>query len=317
MTDFDYDLETRAAHDRQASSRSTATTPQASRSHRLWATAPDGTRVPISLVHRRGLPRRRHGAAAALRLRLLRGLDRPDVLDDPRAASSTAASSSRSRTSAAAASWVGSWYEDGKLDRKRNTFTDFIACAEHLVAEGYTSPDRLVARGGSAGGLLMGAVANLRPDLFDAIVAEVPFVDCLTTMLDETLPLTITEWEEWGDPLHDPAMYDYIKGYSPYDNVRDRALPRDARDGGAQRPTRAVLGARQVGGAAARDGVGTDEAAVPEDRARRGSPRAVRPLRGVGGGSARARVRADSASASRHDPHGVHGAHLHRGTASL
>ena len=90
------------------------------------------------------------------------------------------------------------WYEGGRLEHKRNTFTDFIGCAEALVAGGYTSPDRLAARGGSAGGLLMGAIANLRPDLFAAIVAEVPFVDVVTTMLDEELPLTITEWEEWG-----------------------------------------------------------------------------------------------------------------------
>ena len=96
------------------------------------------------------------------------------------------------------------WYDDGKLLHKRNTFTDFIACAEHLVAERFTAPDRLVARGGSAGGLLMGAVANLRPDLFAAVVAEVPFVDCLTTILDETLPLTVTEWEEWGNPRRRP-----------------------------------------------------------------------------------------------------------------
>ncbi len=96
------------------------------------------------------------------------------------------------------------WYDDGKLMHKPNTFTDFVACAEHLVAEGWTDPSRLAARGGSAGGLLMGAVVNLRPDLFRAVVAEVPFVDTLTTMLDESLPLTITEWEEWGDPGQRP-----------------------------------------------------------------------------------------------------------------
>jgi oligopeptidase B len=117
------------------------------------------------------------------------------------------------------------WYDDGKLLHKRNTFTDFVACAEHLVTEGMTTPDRLVARGGSAGGLLMGAVTNLRPDLFAAVVAEVPFVDCLTTILDETLPLTITEWEEWGNPGADPAVYDYMGTYSPYDNVAPAAYP--------------------------------------------------------------------------------------------
>jgi oligopeptidase B len=105
-----------------------------------------------------------------------------------------------------------------------NTFTDFIACAEHLVAQGYTRPDRLVARGGSAGGLLMGAVTNLRPDLFAGIVAEVPFVDVVTTMLDPSLPLTVTEWEEWGDP-REPDAYARMKSYSPYDNVRAAPYP--------------------------------------------------------------------------------------------
>jgi oligopeptidase B len=116
------------------------------------------------------------------------------------------------------------WYEGGRLEHKHNTFTDFIGCAEALVAAGYTSPARLVARGGSAGGLLMGAIANLRPDLFAAIIAEVPFVDVLTTMLDPSLPLTITEWEEWGDPRERQA-YEWMKKYSPYDNVQAQPYP--------------------------------------------------------------------------------------------
>ncbi len=117
------------------------------------------------------------------------------------------------------------WYEQGKLEHKANTFTDFIACAEALIDQNVTSSDRLVARGGSAGGLLMGAVANLRPDLFRAIVAEVPFVDCLTTILDESLPLTVIEWEEWGNP-NDPKFYEVMKSYSPYDNVVAQDYPR-------------------------------------------------------------------------------------------
>jgi oligopeptidase B len=112
------------------------------------------------------------------------------------------------------------WYEDGKFAAKPNTFTDFVACARALVADGLTAPDRLVARGGSAGGLLMGAVANLAPELFAAVVAEVPFVDCLTTILDDSLPLTVLEWEEWGNPVEDEAIYRVMKSYSPYDNVR-------------------------------------------------------------------------------------------------
>ncbi len=113
------------------------------------------------------------------------------------------------------------WYEDGKLLHKRNTFTDFVACARHLVAEGRTTPELLVAEGGSAGGLLMGAVANLAPDLFAGILADVPFVDALTTILDPSLPLTVVEWDEWGDPLHDPSVYEYMKSYTPYENVRE------------------------------------------------------------------------------------------------
>jgi oligopeptidase B len=111
------------------------------------------------------------------------------------------------------------------MEHKINTFTDFIAAATHLVDAGRTSPDRLVARGASAGGLLMGAVANLRPDLWRAIVAEVPFVDVVTTMSDTSLPLTVTEWEEWGDPVHDPEAYARMLAYSPYDNVIPASYP--------------------------------------------------------------------------------------------
>jgi len=103
--------------------------------------------------------------------------------------------------------------------RKINTFTDFIACARHVVKDGWTSPERLIARGGSAGGLLMGAVANMAPEAFGGIVAQVPFVDALTSILDPTLPLTVPEWEEWGDPLHNTEVYQYMKSYSPYENV--------------------------------------------------------------------------------------------------
>jgi oligopeptidase B len=117
------------------------------------------------------------------------------------------------------------WYEDGKTTTKQNTFTDFVACADFLLEHGYTSADRLAARGASAGGLLMGAVANLAPEKFRAIHAGVPFVDALTTILDPELPLTVIEWDEWGDPLHDPEVYAYMKSYSPYENVAARAYP--------------------------------------------------------------------------------------------
>ncbi len=116
------------------------------------------------------------------------------------------------------------WYDDGKMLRKMNTFHDFIDVARYLVRAGYTRPDKLIANGGSAGGLLMGAVANMQPDLFKAIVAEVPFVDMINTMFDDTLPLTAQEWEQWGNP-RDPEHYDYMRRYSPYDNVERKAYP--------------------------------------------------------------------------------------------
>jgi oligopeptidase B len=116
------------------------------------------------------------------------------------------------------------WYDDGKLLKKKHTFTDFIACAEHLIAEGYTSPAKLAIVGGSAGGLLMGAVLNMRPDLFHVAVAHVPFADVVNTMLDPTLPLTVTEYEEWGNP-GEKQFYDYIRSYAPYENVEYRAYP--------------------------------------------------------------------------------------------
>lgn len=116
------------------------------------------------------------------------------------------------------------WYEDGKLFKKMNTFTDFISCAEHLIKEGYTSSDKLFAQGGSAGGLLMGAVMNLRPDLFKGIVAQVPFVDVVSTMLDESIPLTTGEFDEWGNPKN-AASYKYMLSYSPYDNIQAKEYP--------------------------------------------------------------------------------------------
>jgi oligopeptidase B len=117
------------------------------------------------------------------------------------------------------------WYEEGKLANKKNSFGDLIACAEHLVAADYTSADRLAIRGGSAGGLLVAAVLNQRPELFRAVVAEVPFVDVVNTMLDETLPLTVTEWEEWGNPQIE-EQYRWLRGYSPYENIEARPYPR-------------------------------------------------------------------------------------------
>ncbi|MHB1874907.1 MAG: S9 family peptidase [Streptosporangiaceae bacterium] len=193
--------------------------------HRDWATAPDGTRVPISLVCRKGTPR--DGSAPFL----LYGYGSYEHSSDPYFSIPRLSLLDRGFGFAIAHIRGGGelgrrWYEDGKLLRKVNTFTDFIACARHLAAAGWTSPDRLVARGGSAGGLLMGAVANLAPDAFGAIAAQVPFVDALTSILDPSLPLTVTEWEEWGDPLHEPEVYAYMKSYTPYENISaDRPYP--------------------------------------------------------------------------------------------
>ena len=193
-------------------------------SHREWATAADGTRIPISIVHRRGL------ALDGTAPMLLYGYGAYEISVDPTFSVSRLSLLDRDVVFAIAHVRGGGecgrrWYDDGKILHKRNSFTDFVACAEYLVTRGYTSPDRLAARGGSAGGLLMGAVANLAPGDFRAIVAEVPFVDCLTTILDPSLPLTVTEWEEWGNPIEDRAVYEYMKSYSPYDNVVPTGYP--------------------------------------------------------------------------------------------
>jgi oligopeptidase B len=191
---------------------------------REWAVAQDGTRVPISLVCRKDTPR--DGTAPLL----LYGYGSYEISRDPAFSISVLSLLDRGFVYAIAHIRGGgemgrAWYEDGKLLHKKNTFTDFIACARHLADAGWTTANRLVARGGSAGGLLMGAVANMAPEAFAGIVAQVPFVDALTTILDPTLPLTVTEWEEWGDPLHDPQVYAYMKSYTPYENVTAQAYP--------------------------------------------------------------------------------------------
>lgn len=198
--------------------------PSLYRTDRLWATAGDGTRVPISIVYRKEVAERLPAPT------LLYGYGSYEYCIDPRFSPARLTLLDRGFIYAIAHVRGGgemgrSWYLDGKLEHKKNTFSDFIACGRHLIEQGWTAPDRLVARGGSAGGLLMGAVANMEPELFHAIVAEVPFVDCLTTMLDPTLPLTAIEWEEWGNPVEDPRAYDWIGAYSPYDNVTSLAVP--------------------------------------------------------------------------------------------
>jgi oligopeptidase B len=195
--------------------------------HRLWAPAGDGEQVPISIVHRRGA--RGDGGTAPVPV-LLYGYGAYETSIDPYF--STPRLSLLDRGAAFAIAHVRGggelgrrWYDDGKLFRKQNTFSDFIACARHLVDTGWTTPDRLIAEGASAGGLLMGAVVNQAPELFGGVVAGVPFVDSLTTMLDPTLPLTVTEYDEWGNPEADSAVYDYLASYAPYDNVAAADYP--------------------------------------------------------------------------------------------
>jgi oligopeptidase B len=192
-------------------------------SERLWAAAPDGTRVPVSLVRRGDAVPTRESPL------LLYGYGSYGYTVPVGFSSNRLSLLDRGVTWALAHIRGGGdlgkkWHDQGRMLQKRNTFTDFIACAEHLIANGYTSPGKLAMEGGSAGGLLVGAVLNLRPDLFHAAIAHVPFVDVLNTMMDETLPLTVGEFEEWGNPKL-AEEYAYIKSYCPYSNLADREYP--------------------------------------------------------------------------------------------
>jgi oligopeptidase B len=222
---YDYDVRTGTRTLRKQTPVLGGFDPAAYEQHREWATAPDGTRVPISLVTPAGTPR--DGSTPFL----LYGYGAYETSIDPYFTISRLSLLDRGMGFAIAHVRGGGelgrrWYEEGKLLHKRNTFTDFVACARHLVDAGWTAADRLVAEGGSAGGLLMGAVANLAPDAVAGIVADVPFVDALTSILDPSLPLTVVEWEEWGDPLHDAEVYWYMRSYTPYENVRRTTYPR-------------------------------------------------------------------------------------------
>lgn len=201
---------------------------------RRWATAADGVQVPISLVYRQGIARNGDNPC------YLYGYGSYGASTEPRFLSQRISLLERGFVVALAHVRGGSemgrdWYETGKLQHKRNTFTDFIACAEQLIAEGYTRPQRLAIGGRSAGGLLMGAVTNLRPDLFAAVFAGVPFLDVINTMLDPSIPLTTMEYEEWGHP-DDPAAYAIMRSYSPYDNLAVGHYPRLLLTGGLHDP---------------------------------------------------------------------------------
>lgn len=192
-------------------------------SHRVWATATDGTKVPISLVYKKDL---KNDFGNPL---LLYGYGSYGVTIDPSFSATRLSLLDRGFVFAIAhirgGEYLGrQWYDNGKLFTKMNTFTDFIACAEYLVDSGYTTKNKLFAMGGSAGGLLMGAVINLKPELFNGVIAAVPFVDVVTTMLDESIPLTTGEYDEWGNP-NDEAFYKYMLSYSPYDQVKRADYP--------------------------------------------------------------------------------------------
>jgi oligopeptidase B len=192
-------------------------------SERIFATAKDGVKVPISLVYKKGFER--NGSAPCL----LYAYGSYGHSMDAGFSSARLSMLNRGFVFAIAHIRGGSdmgrnWYEDGKLLNKKNTFTDFIACGEFLVEEKYSTSDRLFAMGGSAGGLLMGAVANMAPSLFNGIISAVPFVDVVTTMLDESIPLTTFEFDEWGNPK-DKAYYDYMLSYSPIDNIEAKDYP--------------------------------------------------------------------------------------------
>jgi oligopeptidase B len=232
---FDYDMADRARTLRKTQEVPSGHDPALYEARRIHARATDGAEVPITLLMRKDTPI--DGSAPIL----LYGYGAYGHAMEPNFSIRNLSLVDRGWIWATAHIRGGSdkgwgWFLDGRKDKKPNTFTDFIACAEHLVAEGYGQAGRIAAYGGSAGGMLMGAVANLRPDLWGAIIAAVPFVDVLNTMSDVSLPLTPPEWPEWGDPVHDPAAYDLIAGYSPYDKVEAKAYPPVLATGGLSDP---------------------------------------------------------------------------------
>lgn len=197
---------------------------------RIWAKAPDGKEVPMAVMYKKGLEKTGNNPT------LLYSYGSYGAPTEADFSSSIFSLVDRGFVYAEASIRGGDdlgeeWYEDGKLLKKKNTFTDFIACAEHLIAQKYTQPSKLAIMGGSAGGLLMGAVVNMRPDLFQAVLALVPFVDVINTMQDKTIPLTTQEYEQWGNPA-DKEYFDYMMSYSPYDNVEKKNYPNILATGG-------------------------------------------------------------------------------------
>jgi oligopeptidase B len=221
---YDYDVATRRRTLVKRQTMPRGFDPQAYVTRLVFAPAEDGESVPVSLIHKRGM---RPDRSAPL---LLTGYGAYGYAVEASFSTNRFSLIDRGFVFAIAHVRGGTdkgwrWYEDGKLGKKPNSFHDFLAVARFLIAQGYTNPGRIVAQGGSAGGLLMGAVANLAPDLFAGLIADVPFVDVLATMLDSSLPLTPAEWLEWGDPIHDRTAFATIRSYSPIDNVRAQRYP--------------------------------------------------------------------------------------------
>ncbi|HEY0176721.1 MAG TPA: S9 family peptidase, partial [Pedobacter sp.] len=220
---YDYDMETKDKQLKKQQEVVGGYQPDEYITERLYAPAKDGTRVPISLVYKKGL--KKDGQAPLL----LYAYGSYGHSIDASFSSNNLSLLNRGFVYAIAHIRGGQemgrqWYEDGKLMKKMNTFTDFIDCGKFLVEQQFTSPAHLYAQGGSAGGLLMGAIINIQPDLWHGIIAQVPFVDVVNTMLDESIPLTTNEFDEWGNPK-DESAYHYMKSYSPYENIEQKAYP--------------------------------------------------------------------------------------------
>ncbi|ACF12619.1 Oligopeptidase B [Chloroherpeton thalassium ATCC 35110] len=233
-TVYDYDMNTKKWELKKRYEVLGGYEPANYESERIFAKAEDGAEIPISLVYKKGL--KKDGSNPIF----LYGYGSYGINIEPEFRSMRLSLLDRGFIFAIAHIRGGEemgrrWYEDGKFLKKKNSFTDFIACTEHLVAEKYASPKKLVISGGSAGGLLMGAVINMRPELFTAVVANVPFVDVLNTMLDPSLPLTISEYDEWGSP-EEKDYFEYIRSYSPYDNVQEVEYPNMLVTGGLHDP---------------------------------------------------------------------------------
>jgi oligopeptidase B len=220
---FDYDLETQERELKKETPVLGGYDRSQYVSERLQAIATDGTAVPLSLLYKKGITPNGENPLLMIGYGSY-GYNYPDNFSSVRLSLLDRGVVLAIAHIRGGAEMGRKWYEDGKFLHKKNTFTDFIACAEHLIAQKWTSPNHLAISGGSAGGLLMGAVVNMRPDLFKAVVAQVPFVDVVSTILDTSLPLSAMEWEEWGNP-NDKVFYDYMKSYSPYDNVEAKDYP--------------------------------------------------------------------------------------------